>query len=204
MLDVYTIRLQRADTAASNTFLDPSRLIFRVELRSPRMRNARCTTTSAPSTNLATSPRFVTSPWTNSVRIQPCSLGTNGRRAIAVIEPTPGVFSKSRTNGRPISPVAPVTATFNPAPVPSVVLTFPLLLEVKSPKDARGHGKSADQRGAAPSARASPFRCRDCGRTAGAPRMRSARVHDGPPRNGALSAKARHRCDQRHPLPTMV
>src|SRR5215469_10168871 len=90
MLEVYTMRRHPAAAAASNTFREPARLVVRVALRLPRIRKARCTTTSAPSTRFLTSSRLVTSPRVNSARVQPCLPGSKGRRAMARIEPTPG------------------------------------------------------------------------------------------------------------------
>src|SRR5439155_7890344 len=75
--------------------------------------NARCTTTSAPETRSSTAARSRMSPRRYSVLCQPSSLGSNGRRAIASTRETSGVASSAATNGLPISPVGPVTATVN-------------------------------------------------------------------------------------------
>src|SRR6516165_523702 len=188
MLDVYTMRAHPSATVASKTLRDPYRFVARVARRSPRIKKARWTTTSAPLTNLATSSGFVTSPWMNSVRLQPWSPGVKGRRAIATIDPTPEVFSRRRMNGRPISPVAPVTATRSPFDALRVEVMSLVSLVAGSPTDAPDHGRCADRRAAAPNARADRAPYRDCGRIADGPQTTPAPAADGRARNDKPSA----------------
>src|SRR4051794_39868322 len=90
----------------------------RVSLDALTTMNARCTTTSASATSASTAARSSTSPCRYSVRFQPWSAGSKGRRAIPTMRATPRAraFSSASMNGLPISPVGPVTATVRPPP----------------------------------------------------------------------------------------
>src|SRR4051812_18155068 len=95
------------------------------------MRNARWTTTSAPSTRASTEARSSTSPRRYSVRLQPCCAGSNGRRAIPTMRPIPGERSSDRTTDLPMSPVGPVTATVSRRGAPGREAPGPVALEVR-------------------------------------------------------------------------
>src|SRR5829696_1549381 len=105
------MRMAPAFAAASNTRLDPSTFSSRVASLALRIANARSTTTSAPFTRLRTLAASVTSPWRYSVFFQPCSSGSNGRRAIPMMRCTARERSSAFTIAIPRSPVGPVTAS---------------------------------------------------------------------------------------------
>src|SRR3954454_24538820 len=109
------MRSAPALAAASNTRRDPSTLIVRVWSPEPMIEKARCTTTWAPFTASRTLAASCTSPWRYSVFFQPCSAGSNSRRAIPTIRLTPRERSSAETMAMPRSPVGPVTATVSPS-----------------------------------------------------------------------------------------
>src|SRR5262249_2805742 len=63
----------------------------------------------------STAPRSSTSPRRYSVFSQPWPPMSNGRLAIPTTRSTSGIRSRAEMNGRPISPVGPVTATVSMA-----------------------------------------------------------------------------------------
>src|SRR5205085_11040672 len=113
------------------TLREPSRLTCLVSSWLPKMRKARWTTTSAPSTRASTEARSSTSPCRYSARLQPCCAGSNGRRAIPTIRPIPGERSSDRITDLPMSPVGPVTATVSRREVPRREALTPVALEVR-------------------------------------------------------------------------
>ena len=105
------MRFTPAFAASSNTCREPSTFSSRVLSLASRIANARCTTTSAPFTSARTLAASFTSPWRYSVFFQPCSAGSNGRRAMPTMLFTARERSSAFTIAIPRSPVGPVTAT---------------------------------------------------------------------------------------------
>src|SRR5919205_2209359 len=102
-----------ATAAARNTLSVPSTFIARIVSLGafPVIRNARWTTTSAPAKDSSSAVGSRTSPRRYSILVQPCSLGSNGRRAIPTIFSIRGAAWSNGIRPNPNVPVGPVTAT---------------------------------------------------------------------------------------------
>ena len=168
------MRSTPALAAASNTRREPFTLISRVRSPSPITVNARCTTASAPLTTSRTLASSPTSPSRYSVLRQPCSPGSNGRRAMPTIRFTARERSRASTTDRPRSPVGPVTATV--MPVLATGGFYPM-----AGRGVKGQRSVALARSRAAGRSCPRSRCRVRGRTPRGRACRRARSHDRRP-----------------------
>ncbi len=115
--EAYTNRLTPAAAAARKALSVPSTLMVRAVSSEvvPVIKNARCTTTSAPANACSSTSGSRTSPCRYVIFDQPWSAGSKGRRATPITRATCGSSSRSGISPYPNVPVGPVTATVSPA-----------------------------------------------------------------------------------------